>query len=129
MRRKNAELCRYCREVRSWLPCTRKAKRKIMDKIENVISESEGELTYGQLVERFGTPQQIASAYVDEMGTMELLNDLRIKRKIVRAVAVSCVIALVMWASCIAVALMHDYDQDNGYMVETLIVGERTKIE
>jgi hypothetical protein len=100
-----------------------------MDKIENVISESEEELIYGQLVERFGTPQQIAVAYVDEMGTMELLNNLRIKRKIVRAVAVSCILALVMWAGCIAVALMHDYDQDNGYMVETLIVGERTKIE
>lgn len=129
MGRKNADYRRYCREIRGWLPCTRKAKRKIMDKIENVISESEGELTYGQLVERFGTPQQIASAYVDEMGTIELLNDLRIKRKIVRAVAVSCAIALVMWAGCIAAALANDYNADNGYMVETLIIGDRTKIE
>jgi len=100
-----------------------------MEKIGNVISANEEELSFDQMVGRYGTPQQIAAAYVDEMGTMELLYNLRIKRKIVRGVAVSCVIALFMWAGCIAVALMHDYDQDNGYMVETLIVGEQTKNE
>ena len=129
MDRKNADYRRYCREVRGWLPCTRRAKRQIMAKIEKVFSEGEGELTYGQLVERFGTPQQIASAYVDEMGTIELLNDLRIKRKIVRTVAVSCAIALVMWAGCIAVALMHDYDQDNGYMERIVTTNKITSEE
>lgn len=129
MHRKNAELGRYCKEVRGWLPCTRKARRTIMDKIESVISEGEAELSYGQLVERYGTPQQIASAYVDEMGTMELLNDLRIKRKILRAVAVTCIIALVMWAGCIAAALAKDYDADNGYMEVILIPGERKPID
>lgn len=119
MRRKNADFRRYCREVRCWLPCTWRAKRNILEKIESVVSANE-EVSYGQIVERYGTPQQIASAYVDEMGSIELLDILRIKRKIVRAVAVSCIVALVMWVGCIASALANDYVADNGYIERTV---------
>lgn len=129
MSRKNADFRRYCREVRGWLPCTRKAKQKIIEKINNVISSNEEELCYRQIVERYGTPQQIASAYVDEMGTEELLSDLRIKRKIVQTVLASCAIALIMWAGCIAVALVNDYHADNGYMEVVIIPGERKPVD
>lgn len=125
----NSDLRRYCREVRGWLPCTRKAKQKIIEKINNVISSNEEELSYGQIVERYGTPQQIASAYVDEMGTMELLDDLRIKRKIIRVVCASCIIALMMWVGCIAAALVNDYHADNGYMEVVIIPGERKPVD
>ena len=100
-----------------------------MEKIESVISSNEEELSYDQVIERYGSPQQIASAYVDEMGTEELLKDLRIKRKIVRVISASCVIALAMWLGCIAAALVNDYHADNGYMEEIITVDERTGIE
>lgn len=126
MGRKNADYRRYCREIRGWLPCTRKAKRKIMDKIENVISESEGELTYGQLVERFGTPQQIASAYVDEMGTIELLNDLRIKRKILRIAGIAASVIVTVWLLAVGIIYSEGTDAVNGiiYAGEIEIIEE-----
>lgn len=129
MQSKNSDLRRYYREVRGWLPCSRKLKRRIIEKIDSVISVSEEELYYGQIIERYGTPQQIAAAYVDEMGTEELLNDLRIKRKIVRVISASCVIVLVMWLGCIAAALVNDYHADNGYIERIVTTDKITSVE
>lgn len=117
MRRKNAELGRYCKEVRGWLPCTRKAKQTIMDKLESVFSEGEAELSYGQLVERYGTPQQIASAYVDEMGTMELLNDLRIKRKILRIAGITAAVIVTVWLLAVGILYSEGKDAVNGVVI------------
>lgn len=51
---------------------------------------------YETIVDHFGTPMQIASAYLDEMDTAELMKSLRIKRRIFGMISISVVLGLVI---------------------------------
>lgn len=121
MRMRNRAAGRYLREVRSWLPCSRKLKRGILEKIGSTIAEYLAEkpgADYDKLLTRFGTPQQIAASYVNEMETGELLRDLRIKRRIVYCVAITAVIIVLLWASVVTRAYLRHVENVKGYYID-----------
>lgn len=109
---------KYLRQVRSWLPCAGKAKKMILTDIENIISSGLKEnpnLDLQGLHARFGTPQQIAAAHVDEMDTPELLRQLRIRKRIITIVAVCAIAVIVIWLGVVLIALINDFHIANGY--------------
>ena len=113
----NAELRRYMRKVRSWIPGSGKLKKGILDQIEATVHEYLTEnpgADYTSLLKRFGTPQQIASAYVDAMDTAELLRNLKIRRNVLRIVATVAAAIIIIWAGAVSVALVSDYNSANG---------------
>ena len=128
MRMHNAQSQRYLREVRSWLPCSRKLKREILEEINNTItqylSENPG-AAYTDFTARFGTPQQIAASYVSEMEIGELLRDLRIKRRIIGIVAATVAVLIFLWAGLVVASYVDHTKDVNGY----LVIGEVTVIE
>mgnify|MGYP001116616268 CR=1 FL=1 len=78
MRKGNRAARRYLRNVKDWLPCSGKLKREIMARIKNVLDDYLAEHPDADFVElshRFGLPKQIASSYVEEMDTEELLHN------------------------------------------------------
>ena len=113
----NRDIKRYLREVRSWLPCSNKLKKGILDKILGNVSafcEEHPEAGYDEIVARFGTPYQIASAYVDEMDTGELLKNLRIKRKVVRVVATVSAAIIATWLLVVGMVYFEGVNEVNG---------------
>ena len=57
----NAEARRYLHQVRSWLPCSRKPKERILEEISVTLTEflsSNSSVGYADFIARFGTPQQ-----------------------------------------------------------------------
>ena len=94
----------YYRQIRRWVPCGGKWKRRMMQGIISTIEAYRAECPeadFEALQMHFGTPQQIAAAFVDEMQTQQLLKELRIRRRIMRIVSgffilitVFCFIAL-----------------------------------
>lgn len=132
MNRTDAAARRYLREVKSWLPCGGKMKKEIMGKIGGTVGaylteHPEGD--YGALVARFGTPQQIASAYVDELETPELLNSLRIRRQIVKIVSVTALVVIILWAGVVATSFAYNIINDNGFYVEELVEGPAIPVD
>lgn len=128
MGKHNGARRRYLWEIRGWLPCSGKLKRGILKRIENTVLEyliENPEASYEDLTERFGVPQQIAATYVEEMGTNELLRDLRIRRRIVRAVTVAALSVVILWAGLVIASYVDHRKDVNGY----LVVGEATVIE
>lgn len=128
MGKHNGARRRYLWEIRGWLPCSGKLKRGILDRIENTVLEyliENPEASYEDLTERFGVPQQIAATYVEEMGTNELLRDLRIRRRIVRAVTAAALSVVILWAGLVIASYVDHRRDVNGY----LVVGEVTVIE
>lgn len=108
---------RYLREIRGWLPCSGKWKRGILEKIEQSMAQflSENpEASYEALAERFGSPRQIAATYVDEMGTDELLRDLRVRRRVVGTVAAAALAVVILWAGVVMIALIDSHKNING---------------
>lgn len=132
MNKTDAALRRYLREVKSWLPCGGKMKKEILGKISGTVS---GYLTenrggdYGALVARFGTPQQIASAYVDELETPELLNSLRIRRRIVKIVSGTALVVIILWVGVVAASFAYNVINDNGFFVDEIIEGTVVPLE
>ena len=75
---------------------------------------------YAAITQRFGTPQQIAASCIEEMDAQELTLQLRIRKTIVRIVAVTALALVLMWAGAVLTALVRHIKDMDGY----LIVGE-----
>lgn len=123
---------RYLREVRSWLPCAGKMKKEVLGKIGGTVGDYLAENPngdYAALVARFGTPQQIASAYVDEMETPELLHSLRIRRRVVAIVSAAALAVVILWAGVVAVSFAYNVMNDNGFYVEEIIAGTTAPVD
>ena len=77
---------RYCRAVGSYLPCARRQKRQLLRELRQRLEEYRDEHPdETSPEERFGTPQQVAAGYVDDMDTTELLQALRYRRRVITA--------------------------------------------
>lgn len=124
MTRDDPTLRRYYREVRDWLPGTRKMKREIMDQVrasvEAYLDEEPGADMAG-VEARFGSPQAIAAASVDERDTGELLQDLRTKRRIVSMVVGVLATALILWDGVVTWGAIREYRSLNGHIEVRMI--------
>lgn len=119
----NAMLQRYYRRIRSYLPCTRKQKQRIMGELHNRIADYltenlEADLT--QIEAHFGKPESIAAAYVDDMDTEELLSALRIRKRITTIIVSTIAIAMLMWTVAVAYATISAYNRQEVF-IETII--------
>lgn len=112
------EITKYCREVRSYLPCGFREKRRIIRQIQDNIAlylQDHPDADMQQIRAHFGTPNQIAAACVEDMETAVLLSSLRTRKKIVTAVAAGVLAALLIWLSAVSWE-MHEYYQNiHGY--------------
>lgn len=111
---------RYLRQVRGWLPCAGKMKKNVLVEIRGTLAafcaENPDE-DYQSIVARFGTPQQIASAYVDEAETGDLIQKLRIRRRIVAIVATTAAMLVLLWAGVVTMAYVQHLRSVNGFEV------------
>lgn len=101
----------YLRTVSSYLPCSHRVKKHILNEIEgnmNAYFEENPEANYNQIEVRFGSPQGIAAAYVDDMDTQELLRTLLIRKKVKTAI-IGCLFSIVLlWAIGVSYIMIHE---------------------
>ena len=110
---------KYCRQVKKWLPGTEKYKRQLLDSISSAVGcfvEEQPNADYIALENHFGPPQQIASDYVTEMDTGELLRNLRIKRRIVTTVTACVAAFILMWGAVGILALLDAHNAAYGFV-------------
>lgn len=118
MRLKNRHARKYCRLVRSFLPCSLKQHRLILGEIKSNLSaylEENPSASFEEIESRFGAPRQIAVAYVEEMGTEELLKQLRIRKRIFSVICAGVALALLIWGSMVTAVYIDSRKADNGY--------------
>lgn len=121
MRMCNSAAKRYLRELRNSLPCGRKERKRVLEGIRQSMESKEatdGPDTYEALVSRYGSPDEIASAYFSEKSTGELIRELRIGNRVLAILLSAVVIALLLrlgWWVASYVSLMNEYP---GYIVE-----------
>ena len=122
-------LRRYCRSIRSWLPCPRKLKTMILTDIRENVSaylEENPQADLTQLHSHFGTPQQIAADYVADLDMPSLLHGLRLRKRIFTAVTVlvsaALIAALLMWVWGICRSIEETRTESDGYFVEHIVI-------
>lgn len=124
----NVHLLRYLWEVREELPGNRRQKKQILSRVESSVRDFVTEnpnADYAAIEQRFGTPQQIAASCIEEMDAQELTLQLRIRKTIVRIVAATALVLVLLWAGVVVTALIRHVKAMNGY----LIVGEAEVID
>ena len=67
MRERQRQVNRYVRAVGSYLPCAGKHKKQLLTALRSEAEAYCAETRDADLEARFGTPQQVAAAYVDAM--------------------------------------------------------------
>lgn len=126
-------LNQYYRDVYHCLPCDRKMKKKIIIRLkENLDGYLEEHPSAGtkEVMEHFGTPQQIAGTYIEEMTTSEIIMKFGVKKRVVAGVALIAAIAVVAYLMVLAAAYAKEKDSADGYYEEDPIVevdGEEIK--
>ena len=111
----------YIRSVTRLLPCSQKQKRAFKKQLDNDITNfllDNSNTNIELSTEHFGTPQQIASSYIHEMGSQELQQGLHIRKKILIAVFSTLGVILLIWFG-VAIGAFLDAVTSNDGHVET----------
>ena len=125
-----AELvCQAVWAVSGFLPCSGKVKKPLLDVLR---AQAEEYIADGgdaaALEQRFGTPQQVAAAWVDERDTSELLAELHIHRRIVMVVALALAAVLVIFTGVLVWQQYMIHKDLRGWNEEIITVYKTTEM-
>ncbi len=123
MKREQKEIKRYIKQVHSKLPYTGKEKHRIMEdlkgNIENFLKDHpEAELA--DVETHFGSPESIAYSCVEQTELDELIRKMRIRRVVVRIVAATAAVAVLLWAGAVGWAIFQEWNSTHGYNEDTI---------
>ena len=119
----NRSIKKYLRRVRSTLPCSWKMKKRTMEQIRKEVTlflTDHPEADYNAVISHFGEPETIAAAYVESMGTAEILRKLRIRRRIVSAVAIVLAFVVITWATVVTWAIHSNTVENGGFAIVSI---------
>ena len=118
MRPANKAAKRYLRIVRQLLPCSKKTRAAILVGITaslNAYLEQFPDATYSELEAKYGPPQQIAAAYVENAGTADILKEMRIRRRILELISFAAALVLVIWLVFVILVFIDAREQMRGH--------------
>lgn len=122
MDNKDRELSRYCRAVRSLLPCGSRQKKEIMNQlmssIEGYMRQNRG-ASSGDVIRHFGSPESVAASCMESMGAAELLHIIARRRAAIKLTAALLAAMLVILVSSTAQVLFSDAKSERDYKVLT----------
>lgn len=114
----NEDLKKYYRNIRRCLPCDNKLKRQIMDSIKTQVNsylEENLSVDFTSVQQHFGTPQQIAAAYIDEMTSSEILKKIKVKKAFITITCAAVAVMVFIWLAAVSTALTNAFIQSDGY--------------
>lgn len=123
----NWKLRRYYRQIKSFLPCSRKDKKRCLQDLKadvDIFLQQDPQADIQTVRDRFGTPRQIAAVFVEEMDTGLLLKRLRIRRRVVAIVMSAALIIAGIYTLYRAYGLHKINETFDGYIVDEIKVIE-----
>lgn len=84
--------------------------------VRDFASENPG-LSYKELRNRFGEPEQIAESYIAEMEVSDLMKAINIGSRAMRALLASVALAIFIWFGFATLAYYDVFKYENGYAV------------
>lgn len=123
----NEDLKKYYRNIRRCLPCGNKLKRQIMDSIKTQVNsylDESPSVDFTSVQQHFGTPQQIAAAYIDEMTSSEILKKIKVKKAVITITCAAVAVIVFIWLSAVSTALTNAFIQSDGYYDVSTVIEE-----
>lgn len=120
------ELKEYYQCIYKSLPCSGIQKKRFLQDLKQSVDaylSENPDIGFETIVSHFGTPQQITDTYIGEISTPELLQKLRLKKRIIRIVAVVAASIVLLWGTVVTVSLINEFnDADGCIIVEAPII-------
>lgn len=120
MNLKDRQLKNYYRNISTLLPCPGGMKRNLLSGLKTQIAaylEENPNADMETVQDRFGTPQQIVGAALEEMPTPEVLRKIHIRKRILLILGAALLAALLIWLGAAVVAVILDYGR-GGVVIE-----------
>lgn len=86
----NNDIKRYLKEVKIIIPLNSKEKQEFILMLENRIKESKL-ITYQQVVDELGNPNELASSFIDDIDTNTLIKSIK-KTNIIRRATIAIIL-------------------------------------
>lgn len=86
----NNDIKRYLKEVKIIIPLNSKEKQEFILMLENRIKESKL-ITYQQVVDELGNPNELASSFIDDIDTNTLIKSIK-KTNIIRRATIAVIL-------------------------------------
>lgn len=114
----NAVARRYLHDIRNLLPWVSGGKRKFLSDLRSsvecfLLESPEADRT--QLEDRFGTPKQIASSYMETLDLDKLRRAIKLRKVILWTVGILAAFILITWLSTVVWAIIKADASFNGY--------------
>ena len=128
---RNAHMLRYIHEIRKELPVVGKDRIVILKQIKAMCKSFFAEnpdADYTEIVERFGSPGQIAASYIGEMDLSDVKKIMKIRNAIIRIISVTAIVSVLIWICAVSFAVIENRKQMHLTIeVETAVI-ERSEI-
>lgn len=114
------ELKQYYREIAKKLPVGRKQKQQISLAITQSVEDylAAHPLADFQAVQaHFGSPQEIAATYIENMTTPEILKKFRFRKTVLIVLCATAATALLLWGSIIVYAIVKDANSGESFLI------------
>lgn len=114
------ELKQYYRDIAKQLPVGRKQKQQILLTITQSVEDylAAHPLADFQAVQaHFGSPQEIAASYIENMTTPEILKKFRFRKTVLTILCATAATALLLWGAVIGYALLKEANRGETFLV------------
>ena len=119
MNRIDARLRRYYRQISAILPCEKRMKAEILSQLRESVEQfrtQNPDADFSAVQAHFGSPEQIAASYVDNQDADALIKKLRIKRRVITAVAAALTAIVLMWGAAVIWAAIDSKNSKIAYI-------------
>ena len=109
------DIKRYMKEVSSLLNCADKEKAYYLDIIQNNIEEDADQLSYGEIVQRLGTPEEWVNAHLEARGGetyRKTVGTLKRKANLLKWIVV--VVVLIIVAAIVYICIINEKERGSG---------------
>lgn len=103
----NSDIKKYIREVKLILPLNLKEKNEFILMLENRIKESHLS-TYKEIVNELGTPNEVASSFIEDMDTDILIKSIE-KTNTIKKTAIAIIIIILTCALTVTTYELYEY--------------------
>lgn len=116
--KENKAVRQYCRAIGRQIAVPRREKRRMLDQIRQMCRSYLEEYPHGDcdaLAARFGAPEQIAAAFLEEMEPAAVLDGFRLRRRVLGITAAALAAVVLVWMLAVGGALVNEVRHADGY--------------
>ena len=113
----NQAVKQYLKEIKKQLPCSASQKKRYMEHITDSVSDYVGQhsdCNFEELCKAFGTPEEIADAYISDLSADEFSKKTSTKKVVLVSIVLGVILVGVVAFASVQIAIAKS-DLANGY--------------